>query len=89
MLEAEWVPRSAYRYAQPELVAAMREIVALPGIAVEAPHRVRRALDLAAAGLDVADAFHLAAAPPGSTFLTFDRDLLRRAEARGLPAREP
>lgn len=89
MLETEWVLRSNYRLARADVLAALRRLLGLPGVAAEFADWVARALDLAEARLDVADAFHLAAVPEGGTLVTFDRALIRRARALGLDAREP
>lgn len=89
VLEAEWVLRTSYRVPRPAVVGQLRTFASLPGVRVEDPERLALALDLAEQGFDLADALHLAAAPPGAAFLTFDRDLIRAARARGLDAREP
>ena len=89
LLEAEWVLRTTYRLRPPKIVRGFRVLTALPGVAADEPDRVDLALDLATGGMDLADAFHLAATPAGGAFLTFDRALIRRAAARGLEAREP
>jgi predicted nucleic-acid-binding protein len=81
LLETEWVLRRTYNYSPREVEAALRGIVGLPGITLEDPSAVRRALDWLAAGLDFADALHLASTPDGESFATFDRDLIRRARS--------
>lgn len=91
ILETEWVLRSRYRFAGPQVAAALRRLVALPGVEVEDADRVARALDWFASGLDFADALHLAATGDGESFVTFDHDLIRRAGRLGVavPVREP
>jgi predicted nucleic acid-binding protein len=83
MLEAAWVLRSAYGFATREVVDALRAFAGLPNVTLQEPERAGRALDMAAAGMDFADALHLTAAEGG--FRTFDRRLLKRAADLGLP----
>jgi predicted nucleic acid-binding protein len=54
-------------------------------VEVEAADRVALALDWCEAGLDFADALHLAAVVEGETFVTFDQSLIRHAARLGLP----
>lgn len=58
---------------------------------VDQADRVARALDWLEAGLDFADALHLAASAEGDTFVTFDQGLLRRTARLGvtIPVRAP
>jgi predicted nucleic-acid-binding protein len=92
LLETEWVLRSRYRLSRGQVLAALRGLTTLPKVEVEDADRVARALDWFEAGLDFADAMHLAATAEEETFVTFDRDLIRRAAGRGglaVPVREP
>jgi predicted nucleic-acid-binding protein len=82
MLESEWVLRSAYGFAPGEVVQALRGFASLPGVAVEDPARLAQALDWTAAGMDFADALHLAAAEGCSVFLSFDARLAKMAAGR-------
>jgi predicted nucleic-acid-binding protein len=79
VLETEWVLRSSYRYSAAQIEAVLRAVVGLPRVEVEDFDGVMRALEWFAAGLDFADALHLASGPAEARFATFDRDLLRRA----------
>ncbi|HRH20974.1 MAG TPA: type II toxin-antitoxin system VapC family toxin [Brevundimonas sp.] len=79
LLEAEWVLRGAYGFTGAEIVAAMRGLVGLPGVAVENPARLAQALDWMSRGMDFADALHLSSATGCSAFLTFDRRLVKAA----------
>ena len=81
ILEAEWVLRSTYGYSPSEIEAALRGVIGLPGIALEDADAVLQALEWFSTGLDFADALHLASAREGTSFVTFDRDLIRRARA--------
>lgn len=90
LLETEWVLRSSYRLDNARVVAALRRFVGLPGLKVQHAAEVGRALDHAASGMDLADAFHIALSVDCADFVSFDRLLARRASASGaLPVVEP
>ena len=86
LLELAWV-LGARQATRAEIVSALRRIIALPRAHAQHPDAVRRALDWMEAGLDIADAFHLALSERTGKFLSFDANLSRRA-AR-LDARPP
>jgi len=79
LLEVEWVLRGAYGFAGANIVAAMRGLVGLPGVAVENPANLAQALDWMSQGVDFADALHLSSATGCSAFLTFDHRLVKAA----------
>ena len=79
LLEVEWVLRGAYGFAGADIVAAMRGLVGLPGVAVENPANLAQALDWMSQGVDFADALHLSSATGCSAFLTFDHRLVKAA----------
>ena len=79
-LETEWVLRDAYEYAREDVVAAFHKVSGLPTVTVKDQQTVRRAMRLAAAGLDFADAMHLVQARECEAFLTFDKRLVRKAK---------
>jgi predicted nucleic acid-binding protein len=56
---------------------------------VEDEASVATALDLWAQGLDFADAIHLTSRQVGSTFVSFDKALVKRATRAGLAATLP
>jgi predicted nucleic-acid-binding protein len=91
LLELEWVLRSSYRLPRPKLLMILRGLTALPMVEVEDADRVARALDGFEAGLDFADALHLAAAGEGEIFITFDQHLIRDAGRLrfAVPVQEP
>ena len=91
LLETQWVLCSVYALARPQIARTLRAFLGLPQVTVEDETAVARALDAYAAGLDFADALHLASASAASRFASFDRDLQRRAGKRGLspPVVEP
>src|SRR5438105_875382 len=59
VLESEWVLRS-YRLTRERILEQMGDFIRLPTVTVEHPLRVARALAWAEAGMDFADALHLA-----------------------------
>jgi predicted nucleic-acid-binding protein len=79
LLEAEWVLRTRYQFDRAAIAHGLRQLLGLPGVAVEDPPVVARALDLADQGFDFADALHLASCRQAEAFATFDRALRRRA----------
>ena len=91
LLETEWVLRGVYRYPRHHVIAALRAIVGLPGVILESPAITSRALDWHEAGMDFADALHLAAADHCEAFVTFDHALATAAGRPeiGRPVREP
>lgn len=80
LLETEWVLRRVYGFNSLAVQTAFSSVVGLPNVSVEDRTSVMNALDLVAAGLDFADAFHLASRPTGAAFVTFDQALVRRAK---------
>jgi predicted nucleic-acid-binding protein len=83
VLEAEWVLRSAYGYDRADVVHALRAFGGLPTVSIEDSDSVAAALDLAAAGLDFADALHLGRSGHCDGFVTFDRRLIGAAAGAG------
>jgi predicted nucleic acid-binding protein len=84
VLETEWVLRSVYSYDPAQICAALRAFAGLPRVSLEDPALVATALDRAAHGLDFADALHLGRAEDCAAFITFDRRLIKSAQAAGL-----
>ena len=79
LLETEWVLRTGYRSDRAAVTRGLRQLLGLPGVTVEDPGAVARALDLHAHGFDFADALHLASSRQAEAFATFDHALRRRA----------
>ena len=84
VLETEWVLRSAYGYAPPDVSRALRAFGGLPSVTVEDAAFVAAALDLAEDGMDFADALHLVRSAHCESLVTFDRRFVRAAKAAGL-----
>jgi predicted nucleic-acid-binding protein len=79
LLECEWVLSSAYSLPPATILAAFRSLLGYPPLAVEDQPAVLRALRWYEAGLDLADALHLASLDATDRFASFDRGLARRA----------
>ena len=73
ILEAEWVLRDAYEMSRDEVIRELRRFCALEQVTVGAADAVRRALDYAERGLDLADALHLTLSEHCEAFVTFDK----------------
>ena len=80
MLETGWVLRSLYGYKQKEVIAALRSFSGLKHVRLEDSHLIARALDWADAGMDFADALHVASMGPATSFVSFDEKLVARAK---------
>jgi predicted nucleic-acid-binding protein len=79
LLESEWVLRSAYRFSARRIAASLRGLAGLPGVTLEEPALLAKALDALDGGMDFADALHLGKAEGCSAFLSFDRELAKAA----------
>lgn len=90
LLELAWVLRIRDSTRE-EILASLRGILALPRVRSQHEEAVRIALAWIEAGMDIADAFHLALSGKASRFLTFDAALARRARKLGTqpPASAP
>jgi predicted nucleic-acid-binding protein len=84
LLELEWVMRGFYALPRRDIARAMRALAGIEHVTVEDRDAVLVALDAFEAGLDFADALHLARSSRASAFSTFDRQLARRAKRLGL-----
>lgn len=79
LLETEWVLRFAYQQDAVAIHDAFVKLVGLPNVVVEDAAVVSHALAWYRAGLDFADALHLAACAELDGFASFDRKLRRKA----------
>lgn len=79
LLETEWVLRAAYDFDAEAVATALRGLAGLPGVRVEEPARLAQALDWMMQGMDFADALHLSRTEGCDMFLSFDKDLAKRA----------
>jgi len=83
LLETEWVLRSVYGYATSSITKALRGFAGLPHVTLENPGTATQAFDWADAGLDFADALHLAKVADCDSFATFDARFARAANKLG------
>lgn len=60
VLELEWVLRAFYRFETAQIVRVLEHLLGLGHVNTEESERIAAALPLAAAGVDFADALHLA-----------------------------
>jgi predicted nucleic-acid-binding protein len=90
LLESEWILRGTYGYAQAQLARTFRAFAGLPRVRIENSELAAQALDWMEAGMDFADALHLAKAGGCAGFVTFDRRFACVAnQLRGVPVRTP
>lgn len=82
LLESEWVLRYAYEYPPESVCSAFRRVLGLKNVVVEDPTRIAKVLAWHVAGLDFADALHLAKSEHLPSFKTFDKSFVKRS--RGL-----
>lgn len=80
LLELEWVMRGFYGLPRSGIARALRALGGIEHIAIEDRDAVLAALDAFDAGMDFADALHLARSLRASTFVTFDKQLAQRAK---------
>ncbi len=79
LLETAWVLRSLYGFKQAQVVSALRSLAGLENVRLEDPLIIANALNWADAGMDIADALHLASMGAAASFVTFDEKLVARA----------
>jgi predicted nucleic-acid-binding protein len=90
VLETAWVLRRAYGYSNEQLGNALTAFGGLPRVTLEDPLAVVRAVAWMKAGLDFADALHLAKAQACDGFVSFDRKFAAAANAVSeIKVREP
>ena len=81
VLELHWVLQAFYEFASEDCARVIEHLVGLPNVTVEDWVAVLGAVRLQRAGLDFADALHLARAGQCEAFYTFDdRKFARRAQ---------
>lgn len=80
LLETEWVLRRAYQLEPAVIRKSFEKLLGLPTLAVEDEPAVVLALEAHEAGMDFADALHVASSGDAEAFVTFDRKLVKVAE---------
>lgn len=83
VLETEWVLRYAYALDTEAVASALTALLGVPSIEVEDRAAVLQAIAWHVAGMDFADALHLAASGTSSAFVSFDRALAKVAKRAG------
>lgn len=86
LMECEWVLRGCYRIPPDLIASSFRDLLALQNIDALDGALTHRVLQAYEQGLDFADALHAAQRREGERFVTFDRQLVRRAPKAGLAA---
>ncbi len=88
-METEWVLRYAYKFDRVAISNAFRSLLGLPQVRVADADRLMMAIDWHAAGLDFADALHLAHSQDMEALATFDQAFVSKSAGRGrCPVRE-
>jgi predicted nucleic-acid-binding protein len=80
LLETAWVLQSLYGFTATETGEGLKGFAGLPNVRLEDALGVARAFEWTAAGIDFADALHLASSADTNRFVTFDRKFARRAK---------
>lgn len=83
-LETEWVLRFAYDFDAQSIIKAFRGLLGLPQVRVRDANRLLKAIEWNAAGLDFADALHLACAQRFEKMVTFDKTFAKRSINKGV-----
>lgn len=82
LLETEWVLRFSYRLDRAAILRGLSALLGMAAVTAEDSVRVTAALDWYQAGMDFADALHLASSIGNAQrFGTFDAKMARRARA--------
>lgn len=90
LLETGWVLRSVLKFDRSRVTALLRGFCGLPGVSLENPGVAAQALDWHDGGMDLADAFHLAASAGCDALMSFDRDFIKiAASLASQPVRQP
>ena len=87
LLETEWVLRAAYKLPRTSIHAALSGVCGLPNAYLEHEGQMAQALADYAAGMDFADALHVAASWADEGRHTFDQRLVKAAQDRGRDVR--
>ncbi len=84
LLETEWVLRRAYDFSRAEVARAFDALAEAAEVDLEDAGEVGLALAWFRAGLDFADALHIASRGEAAEFLTFDKRLVSAARRAGI-----
>ena len=81
LLEFEWVMRGFYEMPRKAVSKVFRAMLGIEHLTIENRGAVIAAMDAFDAGLDFADAIHVALSAHTSSFVTFDQKLVKRAKS--------
>jgi predicted nucleic-acid-binding protein len=81
-LETAWVLRAGYGFKAEQIAAGLAGIASLPGVSVDEPPVLATAIEWLRAGMDFADAIHLAKSGQCTAFVSFDKKLAKLAKGR-------
>jgi predicted nucleic-acid-binding protein len=79
LLETEWVLRFSYGVPAATILAAFDRLLSSGSVAIEDASAVAAAVAAHRAGMDLADALHVASSAGAARFVTFDKRLARQA----------
>lgn len=80
LLETEWVLRAVYAFSRSDTCAAFRHICGLKNVTVANAQLLAQLIDWHEAGMDFADAFHLALSQEQDVLRTFDSNFIKVAQ---------
>ena len=80
LLETAWVLRAAFDVDRSTICDVFRKVFGLKNVSVDHPQRVAQAIDWHEAGLNFADALHLALSQDHDCLKTFDKPFIKRAK---------
>lgn len=83
LLETAWLLASRYGMKRAVLVETLRDLLSLPLLSVGDPAGLRWAIDRFAEGADLADMMHIVGSRGADAFLSFEKDLAKRAGPAG------
>ena len=87
LLELAWVLAGAYKLSRDDALERIQHILRLPTVFLEDMDNTLTALDWYAAGMDFADALHLAGSLAEEGFATFDKGCANATKRLGIQQR--
>lgn len=84
LIEFEWVMRGFYELPRADISRVLKALTGIEHITLESRDAVLTAIDAFDRGMDFADALHLTRSVRASGFMTFDRQLAKKAKDLGL-----
>lgn len=83
ILESNWVLCSLFGLTDVEVARALSRLVSVENVQIEDSTAVGDALALVERGMELADALHLLSRPRDARFVSFDKQLVKRARRAG------